>query len=110
MRLSAKKRLEGSVDAYGKIIYRELSALGSTPREVAERLIRAHFKGEQHEGYDCPVSKFLKLKTRDLLFVSSAAVRRTADSGFICTPPKAVADFIELFDAGRFKVLIRGAL
>ena len=79
-----------------------MSALGSTRAGVAGTLAVGRYRGTRHDGHRCPVARFLKRRIGESLFVTTSAVRRGADSAFICKPPTCVARFVAAFDDGEY--------
>ena len=82
-----------------------LSALGE---DVVKMLTNCGIVGKLNSPKSCPIANFLKLVypcSRPLVY--SNIIEITIENrSVVTTPPKAVTDFIEAFDAGKYQELI----
>lgn len=93
-----------------------LSALGTTPDEVAERLSALGFRGWRGSSVDCPLARYVRTsvdgtKTCDVQADSDdeVYVRASRDDGLVdAFAPAAAYGFVLKFDLGDFPDLIEG--
>jgi hypothetical protein len=82
----------------------DLDALGSTPTEVAENLLRLDCKGRKYRSRSCPVANYLKLKGYSYPSVideTDPTIYVDLEKYPIC-PTAPVATFIRAFDRGLY--------
>jgi hypothetical protein len=92
-------------DAIGKDLESALNNLGSTPEEVAAKLLEGGFKGGQ-AARDCPVANYLNTKIPHPSFhwqVRKATLFLTNERvGKVYTTPPVIKEFIKLYDDDLF--------
>lgn len=80
----------------------DLSALGSTPTDVAGTLAILGIKGYRRDTHACPITNYLKKKGHHNVSVSAAYVYvgKRHDTRIRISTPEAVRQFINAFDNG----------
>ena len=82
-----------------------LKSLGVNKNKVAAYLLSKKLQGDKSESESCPVANFLykKFPKATSVDVDSESIEvQWRDCDVSVKPPKAVANFIEDFDSGKF--------
>ena len=84
-----------------------LKVLGSGPNKVAENLTELKIKGTVGDGRECPVTKALRKKFKNLegLYVADNVVFSHKNEVHEVEYPAAIGKFIEKFDNGEYPAL-----
>ena len=82
-----------------------LAGLGETPDEIAAMLLGAGYRGRTNDAYQCPCGSCLK----DHLGISVAvgSMRLTVAPKDSHSLAPQVANFIDLYDAGKYPELVQ---
>lgn len=85
----------------------DLDALGSTPTEVAENLLRLGCKGRKKSSCNCPVANYLKLKGYSNPWVDDVMIYISEEEhDESLSPPTPIYTFIKDFDRDLYPDLI----
>lgn len=89
-------------------LFQALAVLGSTPDEVADRLYEMGFRGRPNVYTDCPLARYLK-ETLHYRWVGVSTLEIEISSGVLFHTPHVCGEFVELFDAGKWPLLVEEA-
>jgi len=87
-------------------LYQALAILGSSADEVADRLYEMGFRGRPFDSGDCPMTRYLS----ETIHLKVSVGTDLVEIGPFCYPlPEPCSEFIHLFDAGKWPLLVEEA-